>query len=317
MQYRMFGNTGLKISALGFGGWAIGGNSFGAVPRADALDALARAEALGCNFVDTAAVYGESEAVIGQFLQGRRDRWILASKYSGQPQGMTALVDEQLRRLGTDHIDFYQIHWAPHADKHALYDELATLKTAGKVRFVGVSLYNEADIDYVLNHTQLDGIQVCFSLLDPRPFVTRRAAIAQRGLGVIVRSCLKEGFLTGKYTANSVFKDPTDQRHQWSPTKIAETVAAVDRFRFLEAEAGSLFNAAVRYPLSFSEVSTVILSTKNVMQASQNFGEVGDGRLSETALARIEEIQDDLGLLRDSLKQRVVGKIKRLLGRGG
>ncbi len=315
MQYRTFGNTGLKVSALGFGGWAIGGNSFGSVAREDALQALARAEELGCNLVDTAAVYGDSEDIIGQFLQGRRERWVLASKYSGQPQGMTALVDEQLRRLRTDHIDFYQIHWAPQRDKHALYDELDALKAAGKVRFVGVSLYNEGDIDYILNHTRLDGIQVCFSLLDPRPLISRREAIAQRGLGVIVRSCLKEGFLTGKYSASSVFTDPTDQRREWSKEKIAQTAAAVDRFRFLEAEAGSLLNAAVRYPLSFPEVSTVVLSTKNVTQASQNFGVVGDGVLGEASLARIAGIQDEFGLLRDSLRSRLIGKVRRLLGR--
>lgn len=315
MQYRTFGNTGIKVSALGFGGWAIGGNSFGSVTRDDALQALARAEELGCNLVDTAAVYGDSEDIIGQFLQGRRERWVVASKYSGQPQGMTALVEEQLRRLRTDHIDFYQIHWAPQRDKHALYDELDALKAAGKVRFVGVSLYNEGDIDYILNHTQLDGIQVCFSLLDPRPLISRREAIAQRGLGVIVRSCLKEGFLTGKYSASSVFADPTDQRREWSKEKIAQTAAAVDRFRFLEAEAGSLLNAAVRYPLSFPEVSTVVLSTKNVTQASQNFGAVGDGVLGEASLARIAGIQDELGLLRDSLRSRLIGKVRRLLGR--
>lgn len=315
MQYRTFGKTGLKVSALGFGGWAIGGNSFGSVAREDALQALARAEELGCNLVDTAAVYGDSEEIIGQFLQGRRERWVLASKYSGQPQGMTALVDEQLRRLRTDHIDFYQIHWAPHRDKHALYDELDALKKAGKVRFVGVSLYNEADIDYILNHTQVDGFQVCFSLLDPRPLISRREAIAQRGLGVIVRSCLKEGFLTGKYSASSVFSDPADQRHQWGAEKIAQTAAAVERFRFLENEAGSLLNAAVRYPLSFSEVSTVVLSTKTAAQAAQNFGAVGGDVLSEASLAKVADIQDELGLLRDSLRSRVMGRVKRLLGR--
>lgn len=122
MRTRPLGRTGLTVSERGFGAWAIGGASFGAVATDVALDALARAEELGCNFVDTAAVYGESEALLGRFLPGRRERWIVASKYSGQPQGMTALVDEQLQRLRTDRIELYQIHWAPRGRDEALYE---------------------------------------------------------------------------------------------------------------------------------------------------------------------------------------------------
>ena len=134
MLTRPFGKTGLQVSERSFGAWAIGGNSFGAVEPTQALRSLAVAEELGCNFVDTAAVYGESEALLGKFLAGRRDRWIVASKYSGQPSGMTAMVDEQLRRLGTDCIDFYQIHWAPRGKDEHLYSELARLKRDGKVQ---------------------------------------------------------------------------------------------------------------------------------------------------------------------------------------
>ena len=120
MRLRSFGNTGLRVSERGFGGWAIGGRRFGRVEPQEALDALACAEALGCNFVDTAAVYGDSESLLGRFLPGRRSQWIVASKYSGQPQGMSALVDEQLRRLHIDCIDFYQLHWAPTGREESL-----------------------------------------------------------------------------------------------------------------------------------------------------------------------------------------------------
>ena len=99
MPYRRFGATGLQVSEVGFGAWAIGGKAYGSVDNAESLRALARAEELGCNLVDTAMVYGESEVVLGQFLKGRRDRWIVATKYSYQPAGMTATLEAQLRRL--------------------------------------------------------------------------------------------------------------------------------------------------------------------------------------------------------------------------
>ena len=305
MRYRDFGRTGLRVSELSFGGWAIGGRSFGAVARKDALAALARAEELGVNFVDTAEVYGESEAILGEFLQGRRDRWIVASKYSGQEEGMTALVERQLKTLRTDRIDFYQLHWTPTDPGHPLYQELRDLKASGKVRFTGVSLYTENEIDFVLSESDLDGFQVPFGLMDPRPLLHRVAEVGQKELAVVARSCLKDGFLTGKYSADSTFSDPSDHRSEWSRARIARTAAAADRFRFLEEEAGSLLNAAVSYPLGFDEVSTVVLSTKNVEQAAANYGALEPVDFSNTARARIEEVQDDLGLLRDPLLARL------------
>lgn len=212
MPYRRFGATGLQVSELGFGAWAIGGKAYGVVDRQDSLNALARAEELGCNLVDTAMVYGDSELVLGEFLRGRRSRWIVATKYSFQPPGMTATLERQLTRLGTDVVDFYQLH----SPDPGLLEELYGLKRAGKVRFVGVSLYSARDIDQVIDHSMLDGVQLRFSLLDPDPFLRRVARLRQSGLAVLVRSTLKEGFLTGKFKRDATFPDVNDQRHTWS-----------------------------------------------------------------------------------------------------
>lgn len=296
MQFRQFGKTDLRVSEVGYGAWAIGGQAYGSVQRQDSLRALARAEELGCNFVDTALVYGDSEEVLGEFLQGRRAKWVVATKFSGQSAGMTATVENQLRRLRTDTIDFYQVHWLPRGKDAHLFDELAQLKKAGKVRYVGVSLYTAEDIDDVLARSDMDGFQVAFNLLEPDPFMARLDAIRKSGMGVIVRSALREGFLAGKFKRDATFPDPNDQRHQWSAEQIAQTVDRVERFRFLEPEAGSLVVAAARYPLSFDAVSTVILGTKSLSQAESNFGAVPGGRLSPQSLQRIGELQVELGL---------------------
>jgi aryl-alcohol dehydrogenase-like predicted oxidoreductase len=296
MPHRKFGRTGLEVSEVGFGSWATGGQSYGAVDHADSLRALARAQELGCNFIDTAMNYGDAELVIGEFLQGRRDKWVVATKYSGQEGGLEATLDRQLIRLRTDYVDFYQIHWVPKDNDRHLYDELASVKRAGKARFIGVSLYNANDIDYVIDHTQLDGVQLPFSLLDPVPFLARARRLRDSGLAVVARSSLKEGFLTGKYSRDSKFSDPHDRRSGMTRSDIERTVANVDAMRFLEQEQGSILLAAARYPLSFSEISTVIMGTKNLSQANGNFGDVPGRRLSDPSLRRVAELQDELGL---------------------
>lgn len=312
MVMRPLGRTGLSVSERSFGAWAIGGGSWGAVAPEAALDALARAEELGCNFVDTAAVYGESEALLGRFLPGRRERWIVASKYSGQPQGMTALLDEQLQRLGTDHIDLYQIHWAPRGRDEALYDELEALKRAGKIRFIGVSLRSAGDIDHVLARGGIDVLQMPVSLLDPQPLAARRSRLREAGVGVIARSALRGGFLTGKYDAATRFTAAGDQRGEWDAQRIRQLAEQAAAFGFLAAEAGSPLAAAIAYPLSFAEVSTLILSCKDRSQVDANLG--GDtSRLSDAALQRIAQLQQRLGLGVASPAQRLWRRAKSLL----
>lgn len=314
MRQRPFGRTGLSVSERSFGAWAIGGSSYGAVPAATALEALARAEELGCNFVDTAAVYGESEALLGRFLGGRRNRWIVASKYSGQPQGMTALVEEQLRRLGTDRIDLYQIHWAPRGREESLYDELEALKRAGKIRFAGVSLRSAGDIDHALGHPVIDALQMPVSLLDPEPLASRRTLLRERGVGVIARSALRGGFLTGKYGASSRFDAAGDQRSEWDAQRITALAEQSQAFGFLAGPGGSLHAAAIAYPLAFPEVSTLILSCKDHAQVDANLGGVTPALAGET-LVQIAQVQRRLGVTAASPLRKLWRRARAMLGR--
>jgi aryl-alcohol dehydrogenase-like predicted oxidoreductase len=308
MPYRKFGRTGLNVSEVGFGAWGIGGQVYGKADRNESLAALAKAEELGCNFVDTAAVYGDSETVLGEFLTGRRDRWIVATKYSGQAEGMKATLESQLARLRTDHVDFYMIHWMPGRGEQSLFEELERLKKSGKVRFAGVSLYSREDIASAIGNALLDGFMIAVNLLEPDPFMAMRADIAASGKAVIVRSTLKEGFLAGKFTKDTRFTDPADQRSKWSAEKIAETVDHAERFRFLEHSAGSLARGAIAYPLSFPEVSAVVVGVKKVWEAEEDFGKTAGLRLSSEELDRISRLQSDLGL------RKRVGLIRRLRG---
>lgn len=308
---RSFGRTGLQVSEVGFGAWAIGGQSYGPVEKAESLAALARAEEHGCNFVDTAAVYGDSETVLGEFLAGRRSKWLVSTKFSGQPEGLERTLERQLQALRTDVVDFYMIHWVPGRNEQNLFDQIDTLRRAGKIRYAGVSLYNINDLDRVLDDQRVDGFMVALSLLDPDPFLSRRARIAASGKAVIARSSLKEGFLAGGFTRDTRFTDPTDQRSQWPADRIARTVEQVERFRFLQERAGTMARAAMAYPLSFPEVSTVVAGTKKLWEAEENFGRLPGYRLTAGELERVNVIQRELGLgERRSLLRRVMSAVR-------
>jgi len=128
------------------------------------------------------------------------------------------------------------------------------------------------------------------------PFLPRLQKIERSGLGVIIRSSLKGGFLIGKYSRDTVFSDSNDQRSKLSLQDRNKLFDQIDAMRFLEQDCGSLALAAARYPLSFAATSTVLLGTKTEAQARFNFGKVPGGRLSEDNLQRIQSAQKQLGL---------------------
>lgn len=288
---RPLGRTGLMVSAVGFGGAGIGGTAFGTVSEREALDALVAAEECGCNFIDTARIYGNSERVLGQRLRVRREQWIVATKYSGQKAGLRATLEEQLQRLGTDAVDVYQVHWVPRGADAVLYEELEAVRREGKARFIGVSAKTAEDVEEFLARPALDTIQLPFSLLEPEPMRSVLPRLRESGKGVIARSVLREGFLTGKFAADAAFDPKTDVRGAFSREEVARRVAQVRRLDFLEGCAESLTEAAIRYALSFDGIGTAIVGTKTASQARQNFSAANASSLPAKVLERVARIQ--------------------------
>jgi myo-inositol catabolism protein IolS len=313
MNYRPFGRTDLQLSEVGFGAWAMGGRSFGTVPEAEAMDALARAEELGCNFIDSAAVYGNAEEILGRFLSTRRARWIVASKYSGQKEGMRQTLESQLSHLGTDYLDFYQIHWMPGPAEDHLFHELLALKEEGKVRYVGVSIYTSEEVRRTMAHPELDGFQLKMSLLTPSPFLELREEIARAGKGLLARSALEDGFLTGKYGEDARFTHHHDRRSAFGPRHLQRLARRSARFSRVGGEDLPLLLLATRYVLAFPEVSSLLLSTKNRAQAETNFGAVPREGLPQGKLQEIEALQEKLGLRESrSLPGRILRRLRNL-----
>lgn len=290
MKYRKFGSTGLQVSEIGFGAWAIGGNahgnSYGPTDDDESLRSIKTALDLGCTFFDTADCYGfgHSEELLGQALAGSRDRVIIATKggsdfYHAPPRlnftesHLVFAVEESLKRLKTDYIDLYQLHNPPFSviEHGRLFEPLEKLKAQGKIRYYGISIHDPAEGLLALKDGHPSAIQVVYNYLrrDAAEELFPRA-IAE-GIAIIAREPLSNGFLVGKYTKDSVFP-VGDIRHQWPSKYQTQIIHQVEEFSKRVKE-GPLSQAqsALKFVLSQPAVSTVIPGCKTVQQTEENF----------------------------------------------
>src|SRR5207249_9854294 len=182
MKTRILGRTGLKVSEIGFGAWAIGGNahgnSYGPTDDAESIAAVRRAVELGVNFIDTADVYGwgHSEEILGEALEGHREDVRIATKVGGDfyhggvrmnfDAGYIAFaLERSLQRLRTDHVDLYQLHNPPLAmmADPATYEVLDQLQAENKVRHYGVSVHEPLEAVMAIQTGKAAAIQLPFS----------------------------------------------------------------------------------------------------------------------------------------------------------
>ncbi len=295
MNYRTLGRTGLTISELGFGAWAVGGNqhgnSYGPTNDDTSIQAIQLATELGCNFFDTADVYGygHSEEIVAEGLSkaGRLNDVIIATKVGGNfTSGQTVMdfsaehirsaVDASLKRLGRDYIDLYQLHNPSRqiildGDVFEVLDEL---KTAGKIRFYGVSAHTVAEGLACLKSGKPDTIQIVYnlsSLLQSENPAEQLFPQAQfQNIGIIAREPLANGFLTGKQTQSTTYP-PGDIRSSWPSHYRAHKIRLAESLRFLEQSDRSLTQAAIRFVLDEPAVASVLVGIKTVQQTRENF----------------------------------------------
>jgi aryl-alcohol dehydrogenase-like predicted oxidoreductase len=338
MKERRFGKTGLHVSEIGFGGWAIGGNAYGPVRDKDSLEALAAAWDSGINFFDTADTYGEghSEELLGKFLKGRsRDRLILATKCgwdfyrtSQKPVSVSSgpseklnhtghrknfdtgyirfACEQSLRRLGTDAVDLFQLHnpSLEQIQKGDLVSVLEGLKKEGKLRFIGISVHTEAEALAALGDPRIQAIQIILNLLDQRMAEKFLPEAEKKDVGVIVREALASGLLSGKYTPAHEFpKD--DHRRRWIPEKRE---ADWKKIQLIQETLGSvalpLLKAALEFTLSFGAVSTVIAGAKTRAQVLENAAASLRPALSGKNIEQLKELYVREEIFRKGLNPR-------------
>jgi aryl-alcohol dehydrogenase-like predicted oxidoreductase len=320
MKYRTLGRTGLKVSEIGFGAWAIGGPStlgpmqigWGKTDDDESVRAMEAAFEAGVNFFDTADVYGNghSEALIGRTFGGpRREKVVLATKFGNltlpdgswvkdfRPEVATRCLEASLQRLGTDYVDVYQIHSPrPDFDIATLEDTFATLerlKQAGKVRSYGTSIFASAHGIELIRRGWGDLLQVRFNALETEPAEELLPLAAAENVGIIVRVPLASGFLTGKFNKGVQFGPDDHRSRTYPPERRDAIVDKVDRLRFLvEGKQRTMAQAALQFVLSFDGVSTVIPGAKTAAQARDNANAAG-ATLTDEEMARARQITAD------------------------
>lgn len=303
MHDRPFGTTGRQTSEIGMGCWAIGGNqfgnSYGSTDDAESLRAIKKAVELGCTFFDTADVYGHghSEELLGLALHNVRERVMIATKAGGaymygdrwghinfSEDYIRFALEQSLRRLRTNYIDLYQLHnptlkMIREAD---IFTVMRKLQREGRIRYVGISVHTLEEGIAALD--KVDAIQCVFNILNPKNYELMEAA-KRRGVAVIVREPLVNGFAAGKYRPGSRF-EAGDIRSGMPPGYMESLMNAVENIRqkFTHRKEG-LAQIALKYVLSFDCVSTVIPGAKTSKQVAENLQTSDIPPLTEEDLA--------------------------------
>lgn len=288
MNYRRLGRTEVQVSVVGLGCWAlIGGDTWGHQDREDSRRTIEAALDAGINFFDTAENYGagESEELLGNVLAARRDEVVIATKVSRRHLAfdeMRAACENSLRRLKTDHIDLYQVHW-PNPDV-PLADTLAALealKETGKVRAVGVSNFGASYLAEAVQAGRVESNQVAYSLLFRAIEHEVQPMCAEHGISILPYSPLAQGLLTGKFrTIDDVpeerartrlfSRDRPNARHD-EPGCEPALFAALDRIRQICEELGRPMNqVALGWLLAQDAVTSVIAGARRPDQAAEN-----------------------------------------------
>jgi aryl-alcohol dehydrogenase-like predicted oxidoreductase len=290
LKKRTLGKSGIEVTEIGLGLWAAGGSDWGPTDDREVLSAIDAALDLGVTFFDTSDVYGNghSEELLGQAMQGRRDRFVVATKigwrgFDGAArrtaydsvEKLIAGVESNLTRLRTDHVDVIQSHISFRDPTMEIFVEgFQRLERAGKVRAYGLST---SDLDYIRAFNQ-DGkcasLQIDYSILNRTPEASIFDYCQQNGIGVIVRGALAMGLLTGKFDERSTFP-PGDFRQKWltdaeQNTIFRQDLAKVDQLRGLSGEGRTLAQAALAFTLEHPAVTTVIPGAKNASQVRSN-----------------------------------------------
>ena len=315
MRTRQLGFTDLHLSVLGLGSFALGGPhwkaSWGPQSDEDSVDAIVRAVELGVNWIDTAPVYGygHSEDVVGSALKRCRSKPLVATKCgrlweaNGTIYGrlLKASIYQEaeasLRRLGVEVIDLYQMHWPqPEAEVEEGWGAMADLVKVGKVRYLGASNFNAAQLARVQKIHPVASLQPPYSLLrrdieaDLLPFCARER------IGVVVYSPLQKGLLTGAFSvARRDSLPPEDHRRHdpmFAEPQFSATLRLVDGLgRLAKTHGMSVAELALAWVLRRPELTAAIVGARRPAQIDATAG-AAEKTLSPETLQAIEGLLD-------------------------
>jgi aryl-alcohol dehydrogenase-like predicted oxidoreductase len=317
MDYRQLGSSGLRVSTFTLGTMTFGGrDNFAAVGSTDVAGATRQIDLClerGINLVDTANVYsnGLSEEILGQALRGRRDRALIATK-ARMPMGdgpndaglsrqhLIAECEASLRRLGTDHIDLYQVHeWDGQTPLEETLQALDTLVQSGKVRYVGCSNYAAWQLMKALGTADRRGYerfvseQIYYSLQAREAEYELVPAALDQGLGILVWSPLAGGLLSGKYRRGQSAAEGSRQLTDWNEPPVRDRDALYDIVEALveigEGHAVSAAQVALAWLRDRPGITSLIIGARTDEQLVDNLA-AADLTLSSDERERLEAL---------------------------
>jgi aryl-alcohol dehydrogenase-like predicted oxidoreductase len=314
MEYRRLGKTGRRVSAIGFGAWAIG-SGWGEVSDAESLRTLHAAADAGVTLIDTADVYGDgrSEKTIGRFLRERKGEELFVATKMGRrapvemasytPEAFRSWVDQSRDNLGLERLDLIQLH-CPHPSIYYSPDHFAALDELVAARVIanyGVSVERVEEALKAIEFPGVATVQIIFNIVRQRPAERFLAEARRRDVGVLARVPLALGLLTGRMTRQTSF-EATDHRsfnRHGEAFDVGETFSGVDfetglefvdELRRLVPGGATLAQLALRWILMFDGVTAAIPGAKNPEQARANASAADLPPLPATTMDAIERL---------------------------
>jgi aryl-alcohol dehydrogenase-like predicted oxidoreductase len=315
MEFRQFGRTGLKVSAVGFGCWEIGG-TYGRIEESQFQRAVAQAIDSGINCFDTAEAYGMgvSEEALARALGGRRNNAVIATKfgvgYEEMPnrrdssrERVLASIDKSLQRLRTDHVDVYLVHWPdPNTPLEETMRALDDVVRQGKARFIGVSNFRLAQIEECARFRRIDVVQYAWNMFDRRMQAEIFPYCAAQQIAVMAYGSLAYGMLSGTFHAGMSF-DENDWcsrggdlgslnlfRTLFGPEHFPRNLAAVEELKRLAVKySKSLPQFALGWTLSNPVVGTALVGFRSSAEVTESLGALG-WEISKDDMTEIDAI---------------------------
>jgi aryl-alcohol dehydrogenase-like predicted oxidoreductase len=324
MKYRVFPNTDVRASVVGFGVWTVATTWWGITDRQVGIDLLRKAYDLGITFYDTADTYsdGAAETILAEAFPGKRDELTIATKFGydiynsapdpsqrerpqdWSPNFLRYAVEQSLRRLDTDRIDFYQLH-NPRIEalrRDDLMAELESLKAAGKIRAYGAALgpaINERQVEesrYCIEETGMAGVQIIYNLLEQQIGVPIFEAARQHGKAILTRVPHASGLLEGNLHADTTFAPgdhrnwrmtTNEQKRQW----LDRGLLKVEKLDFITEGAGrTIGQAAIQFILAEPSVVSVLPNIYDAPQLEMLAAAADTPELTPEELAKVADL---------------------------
>ncbi len=310
MIYRELGNSGIKVSAIGLGTWAIGGMFWGKSSDSEAVAAIETSIDCGITLIDTAPAYGtgHSEKLVGKAVKGKRDRVVIATKcgldrkkgfiIDLKPTKIRQDLEESLKYLSTDYIDLYQCHWPdPKVPVEDTMEELLKMKEEGKIRAIGVSNFDADLLKKIPGKAPVASLQSHYSLLQRDIEKDILPLCRENNIGILAYGSLGSGILTGKYEKKPAFskKDarsffyPFYKEPFWSKSQILLN----EMKKIAEKHNRPVAHIAISWLIGQKGITSALAGAKTPQQATSN-ADAAEFTLSKEELHTLTQTSDKI-----------------------